>query len=99
MMAGPSCATARIAHMSEDARGTISPALGAKISFLDGLVAANFIRRAGREHAAVHQHRDAICQSEYYAHVVLDHDQRLAFADVADEFDRVARFGVAHAGG
>jgi hypothetical protein len=57
------------------------------------------VRRVGRDHLAIDQHRDAVGQAEHHAHVVLDHQQRLAHRHFADQRDRALGLAVAHAGG
>src|SRR6185437_12050891 len=66
---------------------------GAEVSLLHRGVAADLLRRAARDDLAVYEHRDAI------AHVVLDHEQRLAGAHLPDELDRLGALRAAHAGG
>ncbi len=79
--------------------GLLCHARSSKIGFLHRSVAADVLRRVAGDDFAVHQHRYPVGEIEHHAHVVLDHDQGLALAHLADQFHRVGGLGAAHAGG
>src|SRR5947209_3503507 len=69
-----------------------------EIGFLDRGILAYALRRVAGDDLAIDKHGDAIGDAEHDAHIVLDHEQRLAFRHFAHERDRVLRLRAAHAG-
>src|SRR6185436_1150129 len=51
------------------------------------------------DHFAVDQHRYAVGEVEYHAHVVFHHHQGLAHGHITDQFHRLAGFAATHSRG
>ncbi len=67
-----------------------------EIGLAHGRVLADALGRVAGDDLTVDQDGDAVGQAEDDPHVVLDHDQRLAFGHLADEGDRLLGFAVVH---